>query len=176
MASQLLQPRIDQLGRRLGPSASGLGVVAFLAQSKFTDARRIQMDIETQIEKPIIRRHGHTLEPSLEQRPHPLMSRVKCAAPGLPNPLHAAAEIPGRRAQDQMVVVFHQTITMNFDPESLLQLFEQTHKMSTILVIREDRPPFDPPIHNVIPTALPLYSQWSRHRSKISPQFSVVNA
>ncbi len=95
--------------------------------------------------------------------------------PHITEPLHALAQIRQWRPQYQVVMILHQTVAVNLDAKPLLKLGEQIAKSQPILIIRKDRPPFDPPVHHVIPIILNIDAQRSCHAPDFPGQANCAN-
>jgi hypothetical protein len=66
-------------------------------------------------------------------------------------PLHPLAEIRVRRLNNGMIVVAHQSVSMDPEPVSLVHVCQQLQEMRPIPIVREDIPPLDAPPEDVIP-------------------------
>jgi len=80
---------------------------------------------------------------------------------------HAAAEIPERRMQQQMVMIVHQAIGVRFDPEPVGKLAEQFEKSLALRVGNEYVLAPRAAIHHVVPRTLKFDSQRPGHGRSI---------
>ena len=104
-------------------------------------SHRIKHEIPTELQQVALTFHDNTLEPTLQDMADPTMPPIEVLRVPTVQPSHAETERRFGRLEQQMVMIFHQTVGIT--PPVLLQHFlaEEAEKLLTVGVIKHDRLP-----------------------------------
>src|SRR5437764_621404 len=127
------------------------------------------MQIQAANQHPLSGFDQHRFESPLEDVSAASMSSGPPNAVGDIEPLDRRAEISLRSAHQQMIMVAHQNITVDFDKISLPHLRQQLQKVPAISLIQKNDLPVIAAIGDMIPAILEIDSQRSSHARQITP-------
>jgi hypothetical protein len=74
---------------------------------------------------------------------------------------HHSTEVAFRCTNEEVIVVIHETIGMNFRLKHLMDFAQQFQKHSTMIIMRENRLSPCPSIHDVVVSAGIFDAKWT---------------
>ncbi len=83
---------------------------------------------------------------------------------------HRLPQIAARGAREQVVMIAHEAVGVDFERESLAALSEPFEEGPTVPLGGENRAPGSAPIHDVISGALVVDAEWSSHPSRLTAE------
>ncbi len=89
--------------------------------------------------------------------------------------MNSLAQVTLGCLNQHMIVIGHQHIGVNSNPESFRQDAQQVKKMSPVMIVVKYRPPINAPGRHMIPAIRYHHSKGSRHARTLPVFLSLVN-
>jgi len=110
----------------------------------------------------------HRLVTAAKQRTIPTRRAVVVLGIDAINVAHDPLQIAGRGAQEQVIVVVHQTVRVPVRIKALRRIAQQGQKIVAMIIACENRTPRGTPVHHVIPGARVFDTERPRHAKSIA--------
>ncbi len=105
----------------------------------------------------------NAVESTTKERSIAFMSAIEPLRIDLPDVFHRPAQLSIRTSHQQVIVVRHQAVRVDFDPEPADSLSDNRQKEETVRFVEEDELMIRSPIHHVVMRAIEVDARWSCH-------------
>ena len=164
MGAQAFEAALHQSRSGLFAEARPLSFARGFVLPEGLSAHRVQVQITAELKSGFARVEDNRFEAPLQKTTGPL-APTAIEPDGITDiePLHGLAEVGRRRFQQQMVMVAHEHVSVEYHSKAVDHFIEQFAEMLAIPVITKNGSPFHATGGDVIPRAGARNSEWTCH-------------
>ncbi len=131
------------------------------------------MDIGHEVHVIRLVSHELALEPSAKKRAVSPVSAIEALGVRGAQVFHRGRQIAKRRPDQQEMVIRHQRIGVHLYAKTLYHVIDGVLKIECVVVIQKYLCPVSTAVHDMVPCAPVVFSDWSRHEQTLCDKMSL---